>query len=80
MTSSLSVKILGRDEVFYMQKKIAEIYENENFFDEIFELFVVSKTANGVSDSTLRNYHYHRKAVSKYLDTNRPISEITKSL
>jgi hypothetical protein len=32
MTSSLSVKILGRDEVFYMQKKIAEIYENENFF------------------------------------------------
>ena len=66
MTSSLSVKILGRDEVFYMQKKIAEIYENENFFDEIFELFVVSKTANGVSDATLRNYHYHRKAISKY--------------
>ena len=43
-----------------------------------FELFVVSKTANGVSDATLRNYHYHRKAISKYLDTNRPISEITK--
>ena len=78
MTSSLSVKILGRDEVFYMQKKIAMIEENENFFDEIFELFVVSKTANGVSDATLRNYHYHRKAISKYLDTNRPISEITK--
>ena len=36
--------------------------ENDNFFDEIFELFVVSKTANGVTDSTLRNYHYHRKA------------------
>ena len=61
-----------------MQKKIAMIEENENFFDEIFELFVVSKTANGVSDATLRNYHYHRKAISKYLDTNRPISEITK--
>ena len=28
MTSSLSVKILGRDEVFYMQKKIAMIEEN----------------------------------------------------
>lgn len=52
--------------------------ENDNFFDEIFELFVVSKTANGVSDATLRNYHYHKKAISKYLDTNRPMSEITK--
>lgn len=78
MTSSLTLKFLGRDEVLFMLKKIAMNDENDNFFDEIFELFVVSKTANGVSDATLRNYHYHKKAISKYLDTNRPMSEITK--
>ena len=61
-----------------MLKKIAMNDENDNFFDEIFELFVVSKTANGVSDATLRNYHYHKKEISKYLDTNRPMSEISK--
>ena len=38
MTSSLTLKFLGRDEVLFMLKKIAENYENDNFFDEIFEL------------------------------------------
>ena len=36
-----------------MLKKIARNDENDSFFDEIFELFVVSKTANGVSDLDL---------------------------
>ena len=53
MTSSLTLKFLGRDEVLFMLKKIAWNDENDNFFDEIFELFVVSKTANGVSDLDL---------------------------
>lgn len=61
-----------------MREKIVMFGENENNFDEIFKLFVVSKTACGVSDTTLRNYHYHKKAISNFVDTNRPIRDISK--
>lgn len=61
-----------------MQKKILMSNDDERHFDEIFELFVVSKTASGVSDATLRNYHYHMKSIERFLDTKRPMNEITK--
>ena len=61
-----------------MQKKILMSSDDERHFDEIFELFVVSKTASGVSDATLRNYHYHMKSIERFLDTKRPMNEITK--
>ena len=61
-----------------MQKKILMIDEDARSFDELYELFVVSKTASGVTDSTLINYHYHRKAIAKFIDTKKPMCDITK--
>ncbi len=47
-------------------------------FREVFEEFVISKMAKGVSDVTLNNYHYHLKNIAKYLDIERDFDEITK--
>ena len=47
-------------------------------FREIFEEFVISKTAQGVSDVTLNNYHYHMKNIAKYLDIERDFDDIRK--
>ena len=47
-------------------------------FKEVYEEFVISKTAQGVSDATLNNYRYHLKAISRYLDTEKDFDEITK--
>ena len=47
-------------------------------FKEVFEEFVISKTAQGVSEATLDNYHYHMKNISHYLDTERDFDDIKK--
>ena len=47
-------------------------------FKEVFEEFVISKTAQGVSEATLDNYHYHMKNISHYLDTERAFDDIKK--
>ncbi len=47
-------------------------------FAEVFEEFVISKTAQGVSDATLDNYHYHMKNIAKYLDTEEDFDAIAK--
>ena len=47
-------------------------------FKEVFEEFVISKTAQGVSDVTLNNYHYHFMNISKYIDVERGFDEIKK--
>ena len=47
-------------------------------FQDIFEEFVISKTAQGVTDVTLNNYHYHLKNIAKYLDLERDFDEIKK--
>ena len=47
-------------------------------FAEVFEEFVISKTAQGVSDATLNNYHYHLKNIAHYLDIEREFDAITK--
>ncbi len=50
----------------------------EQTFMEVFDAFVRSKTAQGVSDCTLNNYKYHMKNISKYIDTSAPFEEIKK--
>lgn len=47
-------------------------------FSEVFHMFEISQSAKGVSDVTLRNYKYHLKNISKYIDTQKPFEEITK--
>ena len=47
-----------KDEVIFMQKIIMPAEETKNFL-EVFEMFVISQSAKGVTDVTIRNYKYH---------------------
>ena len=35
---------------------------------EVYQDFILAKTAEGVSDITIRNYHQHLHNISKYLE------------
>ena len=49
-------------------QSVAETYQN----------FIFAKTAEGVSDITIRNYHQHLHNISKYLDVEKPMASLTK--
>ena len=51
----LHIKILIRDEVIIMKKIEMPTGESKNFL-EVFEMFVISQTAKGVADITIRIY------------------------
>lgn len=44
---------------------------------EVFEDFVISKTAQGVSDITLATYHHHIHSISNHLDIQKPMDKLT---
>ena len=48
-------------------------------FEETFERFLANRKAKGSSDKTLQTYHYHFRAISKYLDADKDIDLITKT-
>lgn len=52
--------------------------ENKTF-EQVFSMFITSRTANGVSDATIRNYHQHLHSISKYLDIQMPFDKLSKS-
>ena len=45
-------------------------------FKSVFEEFVISKTAQGVSESTLNNYEYALRSIGKYLDIEESFESI----
>ena len=47
-------------------------------FEEIFDAFVVAKTAKGVSDITIRNYHQNLHNISLHFDITMPFDALTK--
>ena len=54
---------------------------NEHFGQtvaEVYQDFILAKTAEGVSDVTIRNYHQHLHNISKYLDIERPMAALSK--
>lgn len=56
--------------------KMASQYEPiKNFFDR----FIVSCTARGLSEATVRTYRGHLKIFLSYLDTSTPFSELSAS-
>ena len=59
-------------------KEITMNYASGRSFREVFEEFVISKTAHGVSDATINNYHYHLKNIANYLDLEQTFENITK--
>ena len=60
-----------------MQKIIMPTEETKNFL-EVFELFVISQSAKGVADVTIRNYRYHMKNIGNYMELVRPFDDVTK--
>ena len=60
-----------------MQKIIMPTEETKNFL-EVFEMFVISQSAKGLTDVTIRNYRYHMKNIGNYLNVDRPFSEVSK--
>ena len=65
-----------------MPKREARIIEmpaeSEKTFRELYELFVISHAARGVSETTLKNYDYHMRNIAKYLDVEQTFEAITK--
>ena len=59
-------------------REITMFDSTEKSFKEVYEEFVISRTARGFSDTTLVNYRYHMKNISKYLDIDRAFDSITK--
>lgn len=45
---------------------------------EAYQDFILAKTAEGVSDVTIRNYHQHLHNISKYLDIEQPMAALSK--
>lgn len=45
---------------------------------EVFEDFVVSQTARGLSDITLTTYRNHIRSISNHLDIQRPLEALTR--
>ena len=54
---------------------------NEHFgqaVTEVYQDFILAKTAESVSDVTVRNYHQHFHNISKYLDIEQPMAALSK--
>lgn len=57
-----------------MARKITMNRTAEKTFEDVFSMFITSKTAKGVSDITIRNYHQHLHSISKHIDITIPFN------
>ena len=62
-----------------MARKIKFIEQHEKTVEEVFEDFVIAQTAEGLAEVTLRNYHNHLHSMSKHLDIQKPMEELTRT-
>lgn len=61
-----------------MARKIKMKNSENQTIQEVFERFVTSRTADGVSDTTLKTYHHHFHTISLHMDVQMPIMDLTK--
>lgn len=59
-----------------MARKIKMGVHTGKSIEEVFDAFVLSQTARGLSDVTLKNYRHHLHSISKHLDIQKPIPPI----
>lgn len=59
-------------------RKITRIAHNGQSVAEVYQDFIFAKTAEGVSDITIRNYHQHLHNISKYLDIEMSICSLSE--
>ena len=60
-------------------REITMYQQSEKSFAEVFKMFEISQAAKGITEVTLKNYRYHLRNISKYLDINEPFESITKN-
>ena len=61
-----------------MAKKLTMNGQFRKSVAEVFDDFVISKTAQGVSDITIANYHQHLHSISNHLDIQKPMESLTR--
>ena len=62
-----------------MARKITMNASSYKSVAEVFEDFVISQTAQGLSPVTLTNYRHHFHSISRHLDTSQSMDALTKS-
>ena len=62
-----------------MARKITMNASSNKAVAEVFDDFVISQTAQGLSEITLTNYRHHFHSISKHFDIQQPMDGLTKS-
>ena len=62
-----------------MSKKITMNGHSHKSVAEVFDDFVISQTAQGLSETTLTNYRHHFHSISNHFDITQPMDALTKS-
>ena len=61
-----------------MARKITMGAQSRKSVAEVFDDFVVSKMAQGLSDITIATYRQHIRSISNHLDIQKPMEALTR--
>ena len=61
-----------------MSKKLSLSGQSCKTVEEVFNDFVISQTAQGLSEATIATYRCHIHSISKHLDIQKPTNTLTK--
>lgn len=61
-----------------MSKKLSLSGQSRKTVEEVFGDFVISQTAQGLSETTIATYRCHIHSISKHLDIQKPMNALTK--
>lgn len=62
-----------------MSKKLSLSGQSRKTVAEVFNDFVISQTAQGLSETTIATYRCHIHSISKHLDIQKPMNTLTKA-
>ena len=62
-----------------MSKKLSLSGQSRKTVEEVFGDFVISQTAQGLSEITIATYRCHIHSISKHLDIQKPMNTLTKA-
>ena len=65
--------------IIFMRKKLNINEHLDTSFEDAWASFIISQTAKGISETTLRNYRTHLRAISKHLNISASLSDLSKS-
>ena len=61
-----------------MARKITMKGQSRKSVEEVFNDFVLSQTAQGLSDITIATYRHHIRSISNHLDIQKPLEALTR--